>query len=61
MPRRTRQLKDGDTIRIKNHTIIREICCSCGTAHLVQYYISGQYIFATTWQDTQYEKRKDKP
>jgi hypothetical protein len=58
--KRPRQLKDGDTIRIKNHTIIRDICCKCGTSHLVQYYISGQYIFATTWQDPQYNNRSTK-
>ena len=37
--RKPKQLKDGDTIYVKNGEIIREVCCQCGLAHLVKYEI----------------------
>ncbi len=63
MPKRPRQIKDGDTIRIRidpasDANIVREVCCGCSASHLVEYRVRGKYIFATTWLDPLYQNRR---
>ena len=58
MPRKTNQLKDGDTVIVQSDDIVRDVCCVCGAAHLVKYAISGNTVIVTTWLDPLYKDEK---